>query len=43
MTAKTARGAPYENHYVFVFTIRGERIAEIHEHLGKHDQVGLIP
>ena len=36
MTAKTAKGSPYENHYVFVFTIRDGRIAEIHEHLDTH-------
>ena len=28
-----AGGANYENHYVFVFTIRDGRIAEVHEHL----------
>ena len=33
MTARTAGGATYENHYVFVFTIRDGRIAEVHEHL----------
>lgn len=36
MKAKTAMGAPYENHYVFVFRVRDGRIAEIHEHLDTH-------
>lgn len=36
MRATTARGTPYENHYVFVFTIRDGRIAEVHEHLDTH-------
>lgn len=33
MRARTGQGEPYENHYVFVFTIRDGRIAEVHEHL----------
>ena len=36
MTATTAKGAPYENHYVFVFSIRDGLIAEVHEHLDTH-------
>ena len=33
MTARTGQGAPYENRYVFVFTIREALIVEVHEHL----------
>ena len=33
ITARTGQGEPYENHYVFVFTIRDQRITEVHEHL----------
>lgn len=31
--ATTKGGAPYENHYVMVFQIRGDRIAEVREHV----------
>ncbi|MEM9174701.1 MAG: nuclear transport factor 2 family protein [Myxococcota bacterium] len=36
LRATTAAGAPYRNQYVFVFTIRDDRIAEVHEHLDTH-------
>lgn len=31
--ATTRSGAPYENHYVMVFELRGDRIAEVREHV----------
>lgn len=33
LSARTQSGEAYRNHYVFVFRLRGELIAEIHEHL----------
>ena len=33
MTARTRQGTPYENRYVFVFTIRDDLIVAVHEHL----------
>jgi ketosteroid isomerase-like protein len=33
LSATSLGGEPYENHYVFVFLFREDRIAEIHEHL----------
>jgi ketosteroid isomerase-like protein len=33
MRARTGSGEPYDNTYVFVFTIRDDRIVEVHEHL----------
>lgn len=31
--ATTKRGEPYENHYVMVFELRGDRIAEVREYV----------
>jgi len=31
--ATTKSGEPYENHYVMIFEIRGDRIAEVREHV----------
>ena len=31
--ATSGQGAPYENHYVMVFTLRDGRIVEVHEHV----------
>lgn len=36
LCARTGQGEPYENHYVFLFRIRGGLIREIHEHLDTH-------
>lgn len=36
LSAKTASGEAYRNHYVFVFRIREGLIVEIHEHLDTH-------
>ena len=33
LVARTGQGEAYRNHYVFVFTLRGGLIVEVHEHL----------
>jgi ketosteroid isomerase-like protein len=36
LSARTAAGAPYLNHYVFVFRLAEGLIVEIHEHFDTH-------